>query len=81
MLSAASQQYGGFTVPSADLILEPYAEKSYKYYIEKYKNIGLDEEKSKEIAMQILKEILNRVSKVGNINSIRYHQAVEIIRS
>ena len=40
VLSAASQQYGGFTVPSADLILEPYAEKSYKYYIEKYKNIG-----------------------------------------
>lgn len=52
VLSAASQQYGGFTVPSADLILEPYAEKSYKYYIEKYKNIGLDEEKSKEIAIQ-----------------------------
>ena len=52
VLSAASQQYGGFTVPSADIILEPYAEKSYKYYIEKYKNIGLDEEKSKEIAMQ-----------------------------
>ena len=52
VLSAASQQYGGCTVPSADLILEPYAEKSYKYYIEKYKNIGLDEEKSKEIAMQ-----------------------------
>ena len=52
VLSAASQQYGGFTVPSADLILEPYAEKSYKYYIEKYKNIGLDEEKSEEIAMQ-----------------------------
>ena len=52
VLSAASQQYGGFTVPSADLSLEPYAEKSYKYYIEKYKNIGLDEEKSKEIAIQ-----------------------------
>ncbi len=28
VLSAASQQYGGFTVPSVDLILEPYAEKS-----------------------------------------------------
>lgn len=27
VLSAASQQYGGFTVPSVDLILEPYAEK------------------------------------------------------
>ena len=29
VLSAASQQYGGFTVPSVDLILEPYAVKSY----------------------------------------------------
>lgn len=30
VLSAASQQYGGFTVPSVDEILEPYAEKSHK---------------------------------------------------
>ena len=36
VLSAASQQYGGFTVPSVDLILEPYAQKSYDKYIEKY---------------------------------------------
>ena len=28
VLSAASQQYGGFTVPSVDLLLEPYAQKS-----------------------------------------------------
>ena len=35
VLSAASQQYGGFTVPSVDLILEPYAEKSYKRNIDK----------------------------------------------
>ena len=27
VLSAASQQYGGFTVPEVDKILEPYAEK------------------------------------------------------
>mgnify|MGYP000638800326 CR=1 FL=1 len=52
MLSAASQQYGGFTVTVGRLILEAVCGKSYKYYIEKYKNIGLDEEKSKEIAIQ-----------------------------
>ena len=34
VLSAASQQYGGFTVPSVDEILEPYAEKSHKKLIE-----------------------------------------------
>ena len=36
VLSAASQQYGGFTVPSVDLILEPYAEKSYNRALAKY---------------------------------------------
>ncbi len=42
VLSAASQQYGGFTVPEVDNILEPYAEKSYKRSIEKYTRLGLD---------------------------------------
>lgn len=44
VLSAASQQYGGFTVPSVDNILEPYAEKSYKKYIDKYVKLGIDKE-------------------------------------
>ena len=44
VLSAASHQYGGFTVPSVDNILEPYAEKSYKKYIEKYKRLGIDDD-------------------------------------
>lgn len=34
-MSAASQQYGGFTIPRVDMILSPYAKKSYdKYYNE-----------------------------------------------
>jgi len=41
VLSAASQQYGGFTVPSVDLILEPYAEKSYRKYLAKYARLGI----------------------------------------
>ncbi len=40
VLSAASQQYGGFTVPSVDLILEPYAEKSYNRALAKYERLG-----------------------------------------
>ena len=52
VLSAASQQYGGFTVPSADLILEPYAEKSYEKYIRKYTGLGIGEEKAKKIAWE-----------------------------
>ena len=42
VLSAASQQYGGFTVPSVDEILEPYAEKSYQKYLAKYARLGID---------------------------------------
>lgn len=44
VLSAASQQYGGFTVPEVDKILEPYAEKTYKKSLEKYARLGIDEE-------------------------------------
>ena len=50
VLSAASQQYGGFTVPSADLILDKYAEKSYAKYIDKYMGLGLTREKAEEVA-------------------------------
>lgn len=50
VLSAASQQYGGFTVPSADLILDKYAEKSYDDYVKKYMSLGLSKEKAEETA-------------------------------
>ena len=46
VLSAASQQYGGFTLPEIDFVLEPFAEKSYKIYVEEYnklvKDLGMD---------------------------------------
>ena len=51
VLSAASQQYGGFTVPSVDLLLEPYAEKTYKMLTEKYTRMGLDAETVEKEAM------------------------------
>ena len=56
VLSAASQQYGGFTVPSVDDILEPYAEKSHKKLLEKYRDLGLPEEKAQEVAWQDLEK-------------------------
>ena len=37
ILSTAAQQYGGFTVPEMDKVLNPYAEKSYKKYKEEFK--------------------------------------------
>lgn len=50
VLSAASQQYGGFTVPSVDDILEPYAEKSHIKLLNKYKELGLSDDKAEEVA-------------------------------
>lgn len=44
ILSTASQQYGGFTVPEIDKILAPYAEKSFYKYIDEYCSImGFDD--------------------------------------
>lgn len=42
----------GFTIPSVDLLLEPYAEHSYEKYIQKYVELGLDKDKAEEIAMK-----------------------------
>lgn len=45
VLSAASQQYGGFTVPQVDEVLKKYAEMSYnKYFTEIYDTLTKDYE-------------------------------------
>ena len=57
VLSAASQQYGGFTVPSVDTILEPYAEKSFKRDLDKYLRLGIDPETAEaEAYADVVKE-------------------------
>lgn len=54
VLSAASQQYGGFTISQIDKLLIPYAEKSFNTFVEKYLSLGL----SKELAeSQALKDV------------------------
>ena len=45
-MAAASQQYGGFTIPEVDKILAPYAEKSYKAAYDKYIDMGVSPEKA-----------------------------------
>lgn len=45
ILSAASQQYGGFTIPQVDEVLKKYAEMSYnKYFTEIYDTLTKDYE-------------------------------------
>jgi len=52
VMAAASQQYGGFTVPEADKILAPYAEKTYQRQYERYISMGLSFEKAAEEALK-----------------------------
>ncbi len=54
VLSAASQQYGGFTVPEVDKLLVPYAEKSYDRNLKKYCALGLKEDTAEEQAWKDL---------------------------
>ena len=56
VMAAASQQYGGFTVPEVDKILAPYAENSYEKMYNRYICMGLSFEKAREEA---LKDVLN----------------------
>ena len=50
VMAAASQQYGGFTVPEVDKILAPYAQKTYDRQYNKYIEMGVSAEKADEIA-------------------------------
>lgn len=61
-LMAASQQYGGFTLPEVDKILSPYAEKSYQKYLEKYTSCC---KMALEAAKQMAKEDVIREMEQG----------------
>ena len=52
VMSASSQQYGGFTVPEVDKLLAPYAEKSYEIYYKKYLDLDVPKQKAEEQALK-----------------------------
>ncbi len=52
VMAAASQQYGGFTVPEVDKLLAPYAEKTFERQLERYTCMGLSLEKAREEAVK-----------------------------
>lgn len=52
VMAAASQQYGGFTVPEVDKILALYAQKSYEKQYDRYLCMGLSFEDAKKEAMK-----------------------------
>lgn len=85
VISAASQQYGGFTVPQIDQVLKKYAEMSYtkyynesyekekeslKFYTEQLKNENLSEDE-KKIIRRIKNRALTRAKKVSEEEALR----------
>jgi len=50
ILSGASCQYGGFTIPEVDKIVRKYAEKSYNKYVNKYLSLGLSDKVAHDTA-------------------------------
>lgn len=62
VLSTASQQYGGFTVPEIDKILAPYAEKSYNKYYSEIKAV-VEDMKGNVLSIDDLKYIEEKAMK------------------
>ena len=72
IMSMASQQYGGFTVPHIDRILVPYCLKSYDTYVKELKNVvnesllvvrgecSIDMKKIEELAMKKVRRDLEQ---------------------
>lgn len=58
ILVASSQQYGGLTIPEIDNLLEPYAQKSYDYYIKKFNG---DEKATLEKLQKIMYKCFRRI--------------------
>ncbi len=52
VMAAASQQYGGFTVPEVDKILAPYAQKTFDKKYQRYLDMGVNAEKASEEAFK-----------------------------
>lgn len=52
VLGAASQQYGGFTVPEVDKILAPYAQKTYDKKVKKYVEMGIPQDRAEAEALK-----------------------------
>lgn len=52
VMAAASQQYGGFTVPEVDKILAPYAQKTFDKKVAKYIDMGVAQERAEQEALK-----------------------------
>ena len=56
IMSSSANQYGGYSISSIDVILEPYAEKTYQKSYKKYLSAGINEQISKNLALDDVKK-------------------------
>lgn len=63
ILSAASQQYGGFSVPEIDKILAPYVKKSYNYHRDFY--LDINPKNTEEDAFTYAEKMVHRELRQG----------------
>lgn len=74
ILSASSQQFGGFTVPEVDVVLSPYVEKSFRNYREMInRKVGFlsEEEKEKWVEELVYSDIRQGIESVEHrLNTI-----------
>lgn len=59
VMAAASQQYGGFTVPEVDKILAPYAQKTFERNYKKYTEMGVNAQKAENEALKDVEKDLH----------------------
>lgn len=52
VMAAASQQYGGFTVPEVDKILAPYAQKTFDKKYQRYLEMGVSSDRAEQEAVK-----------------------------
>ena len=55
---AASQQYGGFTLPRVDEFIEPYAQRTYEKLYNKYIEKGVDKKIASELAEEEVTDMM-----------------------
>ena len=56
-MSAAASQYGGFTIPEVDKLLNKYAEKSYIKYKEEFNNVVSNIENTEGVIIDCLSDV------------------------
>lgn len=59
IMAAASQQYGGFTVPEVDKILAPYAQKTFDKKYQRYLDMGVSKQLAEQEALKDVEKDLH----------------------